>query len=168
MNKRLYIGLIILTCLVWGGQKADAKKVNGYIVTNENDTIKGLVNLYRFSLSSGSVFLGDFNSEMVFVEVSFKGPDHKKFVIYDPIDIKGYGFLYKGEQYAFETHIVKSNTFVYKDSKKIHFLQKIKTTKGRYVYKHQIYRLDPGTRELIPYYVFYVIDKNGELIKIKY
>ncbi len=165
MKTLFYITLLTLGLLTVGAIDANAKKVEGYIITNENDTVKGLINLYKFSLSSGSVFLGDFNSEMLFTEVPFKALGKKKFKIYKPEDIKGYGFVSKGLSYEFVTLLVKSNSYKVKDREKLHFLQRIKTD-NKVIYKHQKYRLEPGTRELVPFYVFYLIGKDGELIKI--
>ncbi len=165
MKTFFYITVLILGLLTFGGTEANAKKVEGYIITHENDTVRGLINLYKFSLSSGSVFLGDFNSEMLFTEVPFKAPEQKKYKIYNPEDIKGYGFVYKGLSYEFVSMLVKSNTYKIVDREKLHFLQRIRTD-NKVIYKHQKYRLEPGTRELIPFYVFYLLGKDGQLIKI--
>ncbi len=168
MKTLFYITVLILGVLTFGGTEANAKKVEGYIITNDNDTLQGYLNIYNSTLTKWTISLSPkvFNAEMAFIEASFKQDRYGSYKIYKPEDLKEYGFTYKGIQYVFKTFIVKSNTFVLNERAKPHFLLLVNNDKGREMYKHQMHRYDAGKRELTPFYVFYVLGKDGELIKV--
>jgi len=168
MKNILYTTLFVLALFVVGTFDANAKRVSGYIITNDNDTLKGIVNVYDVNLNKTLIvnLSKSINAEMAFVEVSFKQEGQKRYKTYKPEQIKEYGFTYGEVPYLFKSFIVKSNTFVLNEREQYHFLLLISNQNGHKVYKHQKYRYDDKGNELTPYYVSYVEDKDGKLIKL--
>ncbi len=169
MKNILYTTLFVFALFVAGTFDAEAKRVRGYIITNENDTLQGYLSIYNTTVRTLTISFTKrvFNAEMAFVEAPFKQERHGLYKIYKPDELKEYGFTYKGVPYKFKSFIVKSNTFLLKERNKKHFLLLVEKQNGREIYKHQKHRYDDVMNQLIPYYVFYVVGDNGELIKVE-
>ncbi|MCW3807786.1 hypothetical protein [Plebeiibacterium marinum] len=167
MKKLIYYCLLILTLVFIGEMKSEAKKVSGYIITNQNDTIKGEVKLYTFARRNGQVTLNSFDYEMTFVEVPFCKSGEKKITVYKPTDIKEYGFTFKKILYKYKSFLVKTNNISLNHREKQHFLQLARKEGRTEIYKHQKYRLSKDNMENIPYYVFYTYSEKNGLQSVK-
>ncbi|MCW3789329.1 hypothetical protein [Plebeiibacterium sediminum] len=170
MKNILYTTLFVLALFTAGAFDANAKRVSGYIITIENDTLQGYLNIYNSALRMWTISFTPrmFNAEMAFVEAPFKEEKRGFYKNYTPDQLKEYGFVYKGVPYKFKSFIVKSKTFILNERKKRHFLLLVNKENGREIYKHQKHRYDDVYNQLIPYYEFYVVDKDGELVKVEY
>jgi hypothetical protein len=90
---------IILSFVCFSGF---AKKLPGFIITNNQDTINGYIKISRFDLVDGSYFLNSINLEPLFSMVTFKADDGGPFKNFFPGEIKGFTFHYEKQIITFE------------------------------------------------------------------
>lgn len=79
--------------------QVSAKWVDGYYITHNNEEIKGKVLLRRYSPRSGGLNFAGVDFERMYTWVQFKTAEGKK--VFEPNEIKEFGFVYKGSSYLF-------------------------------------------------------------------
>ena len=122
--KYKFIKYIILSlCLTLIGNYVEARKVTGFIITENSDTIYGKIKVSSFNLLTAGLVLDGINLEPLYYEVWFKSYEDKKFIDFKAKDISGFGFRYKSRNYAFRSFILESNTFFKSERKRDRFLQ---------------------------------------------
>ena len=116
MSKKLIIVFVVVFCAIIGGQNAEAKRVRGYIITNENDTLQGYLSIYNTTVRTLTISFTKrvFNAEMAFVEAPFKQDKHGFYKNYTPDELKEYGFTYKGVPLQIKVFYCKIKYFYFK------------------------------------------------------
>ena len=125
MLKRFIKYVILLLLLILNGNYLEARKVPGFIITENSDTIYGQIKLSKFNLQTGTWFFHGINLEPLHFEVWFRDEKSKKFRNFQAIDISGFGFNYKSQDYFFHSFTLESNTKIIKEKKRERFLQLI-------------------------------------------
>ncbi len=164
-KKTAKLILLVFTLLLIN-EVCEAKKTSGYIITNDKDTIRGTIRLYTFNRRDGGFNLHNISLEMCFVEIPFRKSDQKKYTIYKPDAIKGYGFTYKGVPYEFSTFLIESKSLSLNDKKQNHFLQYVYNQNNNKVYRHQTYVSKDAEGNLEPKYIFYIYNAEKGITKI--
>jgi len=167
MNSNIRIAFLILILCCCFYSESEAKNCEGYIITNESDTIKGIINLSTFSKRTGNLIIKDFDLEITFIQIPFKKLGEKKFTVYSPKQIKEYGFIHKETPYKYKSFVIKSNTFISSEKENYDFLLLVRTNNDTEYYQRQKYKLSTSTKELIPYYEFYSYNAKEGLKKVK-
>lgn len=104
--------LLVLLYMLLVPFLSSAKGIWGYIVTNDNDTIKGLVKVPPINLITGGIFLNRLNVEALHNEVRFKADFARKTTVYTPKELKEVGFVHKDVAYTYRMFKVKQNDIV--------------------------------------------------------
>ena len=125
MLKKLIKCFIVLSLLLLSIQKVEAKKVSGFIINENSDTIFGKIKLSKFDIRTGALLFNGINLEQMHYGIWFRAIDSRKFKNYKATDISGFGFDYKSQHYIYHSFIIESNTKVIKDKKQSKFLQLI-------------------------------------------
>jgi hypothetical protein len=118
--KRLFL---VLTTVLFCISFAHAKKIEGYIVTQDFDTINGKIILPKFNRYSGGYSIASFNQVSLHYEVWFKGNQDKRFKRYEATDIAGFGFVFSSYPYFFRSFTIESNTPFKRVKQKHRFLK---------------------------------------------
>lgn len=100
-----------------------AKNLNGYIVTQGQDTIRGEVRVYLFNRITGHANILGVDLESLHFEVSFKSSATSRFKTYKPDEIKGFYFEYKSREYVFHSRIINRKSMVRRERQEDRFLQ---------------------------------------------
>lgn len=118
--------LVILTIgLVSINNDCSAKKVDGYIINENQDTIYGKIRLPWINTSTGAVVLFGFDFESLFRSVSFKGKAGKSYHTFRPNTIYGFGFNYKSSDYFFRSMFLNYKSLFKKEGQEYRFLNLI-------------------------------------------
>ena len=105
MLARLVIISLVFTSFV---SPAHAKKVDGYIITNNNDTIYGAIRLSKFNLLQNTISISSYNMDELYDHLYFRSSTDKKFNELSPMDILEYGFILDRTQYRYISKEVKA------------------------------------------------------------
>ncbi len=114
---------ILIFLLIFSNHWAEAKKVSGFIITENSDTIYGKIIVSKFNLYSGGFILNGINLEPLHFEVFFKDREAKQYKSYKATDILEFGFKYKLRDYKFKSFTLESNTPVESEKQQDRFLQ---------------------------------------------
>jgi len=125
MLKRFIKYFILILIFNLNGNIIEAKKVPGFIITENSDTIYGQIKLSKFNLLTGTWFLRGINLEQLHFEIWFKENKSRKFKNFKAIDISGFGFNYKSSDFYFQSFTLESNTRIINERKRDRFLQLI-------------------------------------------
>lgn len=112
--------LVVILMMI--NNNSEAKKIPGFIITNDFDTIVGDVRMYLFNRVSGNINITGIDLETYFYEVSFKELDTKQYKTYKPQDIIGFSFTYNTTKYMFHRFIIERKSIVKKERKTYRFL----------------------------------------------
>jgi len=160
---------IISVVLILGINAVYARKVSGFIIKNNNDTIFGEVNLLFCDPHSQQFVFWGIDLEPLQAVLYFREKNTQRFTAFTPNDIAGFGFTYKSTDYKFKTLLVEYKSLVSSERKKLRFLNLIYqghlalykeiTTKESY--------FSTGTsNRYIDYYDYYLYDERHGLKRI--
>ncbi len=138
-NKSLKL-FILSVVLILISNSIEARKVPGYIVTENSDTIYGEIKVTFFNLVTGGVILDGINLEPLHYEVWFRGFETRRFRKYQSNDIFGFGFKFKNRDYLFHGFTLESKSIFKSEEKRYRFLQLCYIGKV-YLYK-DLYRIN--------------------------
>ena len=122
MKKRIIKYFILLLSLILISNYVEARKVSGFIITENKDTIYGKVKVSIFNLQTVGVILDGLNLEPLHHEVWFKEYGKKKFYRYQAKDISAYGFKFRYKNYFFHSFSLERNSLIKKERKRYHNL----------------------------------------------
>ncbi|WP_439181833.1 hypothetical protein [Carboxylicivirga taeanensis] len=112
----------IITCIfLFVSVSISAKWVEAYIETNQNEIIYGKIQLPKAEFYTGAWYVKGFDWSYLNRYVRFKSTDTGK-VIYNPEQIRGYGFKYRGEDYFYITQVIDRKSIVKSERKKAYFM----------------------------------------------
>lgn len=113
----------LLILLTFSNEWVEAKKVSGFIITENSDTLYGKIIVSKINLYSGGLFINGINLEPLHFEVFFKESETKQYISYKATDILEFGFKYKLLDYKFKSFTLESNTPVVSEKQRERFLQ---------------------------------------------
>ncbi|HEY4788463.1 MAG TPA: hypothetical protein VIH57_20575 [Bacteroidales bacterium] len=85
-----------------------SRKVDGYIITNNNDTLYGEVRISKFNIAQNTVSLSSYNLDELYDHVYFKPSPGNIFKIYSPMEIVEYGFILDNVPFRYIAKEVKT------------------------------------------------------------
>jgi len=106
MNKLLVLSVIFLISM-----NSHAKWVEGYIVTSEDEHVKGSIQISVFDSHSYGYYMIGFDMTYLYNHIKFRHLDKTKEVL-EPCDIRGFSFSFKGVDYHFISQIVDYKSIV--------------------------------------------------------
>jgi hypothetical protein len=119
MNLKVFFILVLFT----GSLSLEAKRVVGYIVTNQSDTIHGTVNLILpFDQTTANIIIREYNSDDLHLRIRFRQVGTPRFKWYYPEQIKGFGFKYQGVSYYYRSFAIYQQSLVKAERKRKRFL----------------------------------------------
>lgn len=122
MNKSFFYLLILFTGLFVTTENCFSKDVAGFIVTNENDTIFGTVQVSKFDQLNGALMLFGYESNSFYSSVVFKSKDQKRFKNYFPENISGFSYSDKDGNFFFKSFKIKHNSIFENEKERYQFL----------------------------------------------
>ncbi|MGQ1946267.1 hypothetical protein ACT3CD_04100 [Geofilum sp. OHC36d9] len=123
MTTSARISFLLLTSLLIACPNVLARKAKGFIINNQNDTIKGWINLPTHDFSTNAYYLSGFDSEMLHQEVHFKNGKKEQWQTYGPKQIKQFEFSYKNETITFTSFKLSLKSIVETDKGRERFLK---------------------------------------------
>lgn len=110
-------------------QFCDAKKVQGYIVGNESDTIFGEILIPTYDLLTRGYSINGINLESFYLTVRFK--PFKKGIrkAYTPLEISAFGFESEQIHYKFQSFSIYNKSIIKSDRERTRFLNMIYSSK---------------------------------------
>ena len=100
----------------------NATEAPGYIVTENRDTISGVVQLSWFDQLTGGFILNGVEKESFYSRVIFKSKGESNFQTYFPESITGFGFRYDGVNYFYQRFKVERNSILVSENHQYRFL----------------------------------------------
>jgi hypothetical protein len=143
---------VLLIALFLGFTNCFARKVPGYIVDSNSDTIIGQVKINTYNQCANGFMVFGLNLESFFSSVKFKSDGEKGFHIYYPKDIQKYGFFYDSTEYIFEKFKLESKSIIKSERINYRFLN--------LVYKGNLLLYRNITRTINPLYDDRLEDNN--------
>lgn len=123
MRKKIIKNIILIFILILSSYFTEAKKVSGFIITENSDTIFGTIKVSKFNLHTGGFILNGINLEPLHFEVFFRSNEAERFINFKATDIIGFGISYKSKDYEFKSFALESNTPIRNEKKRERFLQ---------------------------------------------
>ncbi|NOQ25846.1 MAG: hypothetical protein GQ564_10835 [Bacteroidales bacterium] len=123
MKNRSIKYTILLLSLILINNYVEARKIPGFIITENKDTIYGEVIVSFFNLHTVAVILDGVNLEPLHYEVWFREYEKRRFHNFQAKDISAFGFYFRYKNYLFHSFTLESNSIIEKESKRDRFLQ---------------------------------------------
>ncbi len=157
--------LFVLCSLIVIRNTVEAKKLEGYIVTEKNDTIHGEIKVHTFNRRTGGFVFNGIDLEWCYLNVSFREKGKFSFKYYSPSQIKAYEFKYQQQDYIFHRFVITSNSIVKSEREQYQFLNLVNLSSEIGIYRRQRYITDMVGEmrfytnrvylSLIPQYIYY-------------
>ncbi len=167
MGKTAFKILIFLFAIVICSYDCEAKKVPGYIVLENTDTVFGEVRLHNFCRTTAGFIINGIDMEWCHLEVSFRNIDSKKFQSYQPHDILGYGFTYNSADYTFHSSILHQKSLVKNEEKRQRFLHLVYSSRI-YLYVDLRYSSLLTNEQAYSYCEYYLYNSKVGLKKVEF
>ena len=114
--------MLVALMLVVLSQQSEAKKVNGFIVTNQNDTIAGMFRLPQMSVTNAGFLIRGFDVEALQYMVTFKGNNEKRFKTYEPGASQSFSFTHDSAVYLYRSLNIERKSIVVNEQSSSRFL----------------------------------------------
>lgn len=132
--RSIFLGTLIIFVLVGVSYHAKAKKVPGYLITNENDTLYGEIKISHFNILTGDFLFRSVYMDQFHFEIVFRENDTGKFSAFKAGEIVGFRFDHGKQSYIFQRFILTSNTplkeknilpvfYSYVTGEKLHYIE---------------------------------------------
>lgn len=122
MLKMILKSILLLFSLFLLNNQSSAINVNGYIITENSDTVFGTIQLQKFDQVTGNLVINGFDREILHKKLSFKSVKDKKYKTYLPETISGFGFNYEKERYVFQSFTLERKSLVKRERFQSRFL----------------------------------------------
>jgi len=138
---RLFLVAVLFSFTVSGC----AIKADGYIANNNSDTIYGRIQLSRFDQVTGGFILnGGIDEESLHSRVYFAKTNERKFSVYYPEMLLGFGFEYKSVNYTFRRVVVPRKSIFKSEKQQYRFMRFLDNENGESRYKDAGAMKNPG------------------------
>ena len=150
------IGITFILCfLFWN---SSAKKLKGFIINEQNDTIYGEVKVHQFNRTTGAWCFNQIDLEWCYLKVAFRSNSDKRFKYFSPNEIVGYEFTYSGQKYIFRSFNVGMKSIVRRERSRFKFLNLVRNSNGISIYRSLYYINNPIEKSfysMIPRYEYF-------------
>ena len=163
LQHRNFKTLILLSMLFGFNIAGFAINAPGYIITNNQDTIYGIVQLSRFDQVTGGLILNGIEEESFHSRIVFSVKDETRFKTYFPEMILGFGFTYKSINYMYQRITVQRKSIFKNEKQQYRFMRLIYSENGNFRYKDVRMISNPGLVSNKDKYLKY----NSNLFRIK-
>lgn len=173
MSKRMPNRLLLLLFgCIFIFTNLQAKKVPGYIITNNGDTIFGEIKVSSFDLFTSGIVINGIDLEPFYFMVGFRESGKWLCKTYEPEDLMGFEFLFDKLIYRFERHKIKSKSIIKNDEERIRFLNLV--FKGECSIYRDVIRRPTDLQSIIPnphahsivHYDYYLYNEKRGLKKV--
>jgi hypothetical protein len=170
MNIRFLKLFMFVIGLTLSAEYCAAKRVPGFIVTNNADTLFGDIKVYSFDRVTGVWIINGIDLQCYHFEVTFRNSIEKKYLTYKPEDIKGFGFVYKSKKYIFHRFILEPKNMFKPGTKVYRFLSL--EHKGKISLYKDVIRMTNPSADFISnisnlFFDYYLYDANHDLQKFQ-
>jgi len=121
-GHRNLILIVILVGLFIFSPDCKATEAPGYIITENRDTISGVVQLSWFDQLTGGFILNGVEQESFYSRVIFKSEGDSHFQTYFPEALTGFGFRYESVNYFYRRFKLERNSILVSESHQYRFL----------------------------------------------
>ena len=135
----------------------------GYIITNNQDTIYGIIQLSHFDQVTGGLILNGIEEESFHSRIVFSVKDETRFKTYFPEMILGFGFTYKSINYMYQRITVQRKSIFKNEKQQYRFMRLIYSENGNFRYKDVRMISNAGLESNRDKYLKY----NSNLFRIK-
>lgn len=135
--KIVFKTTVFVFCFLWISFPCEGKKVPGYIVTEDRDTISGDIFIYRYNLINRLFFVNGIDEESYHYQVAFKDNQNKKYTVYKPEDIQGFRFRFKDEDYVYQRIRLEKRSLIPEEKTQFRFFRLV-YAKGFSLYRDKI------------------------------
>ena len=111
--KNLLYSVVIMLLMLWSNSYA--KAVRGYIITNNYDTIPGVVKVPPMNLITGGLILNSLNFDALHLKVRFKADNQHKTIVYLPHNLLEVGVIHNYKSFIYRSFCVKFNSIISSD-----------------------------------------------------
>ncbi len=125
MKRNLFRIVFLFLILSTFSFKCYASNVKGYIITLNQDTIYGTIQLPTFNQTTGAYYIKGFDEEYITHQIKFKNEVKKKYLKYTINDILEYGFIYRSSSYKYKRFLLKYKSISNKENSEYRFLELI-------------------------------------------
>jgi hypothetical protein len=164
------ISFLFLTFLLIACPNVLARKAKGFIINNQNDTIKGWINLPTHNFSTNGYYLSGYDADMLHHEVLFKREKKDDWQTYLPGQIKKFVFVYKNKPVSFTAFNIPLKSMVEIDTKQERFL-KLEYKGDVSLYKYSFLSpnktMYPQNEKAEKTNEWYLINKTGDIIPVR-
>lgn len=161
------IWMLVFTFFL-GIKICSALQVQGYIIKENSDTAYGTIKLDQFH--NGYFLLNGFDTESLYYQVAFKSKGDKKFRLYSPASLEGFGFIYEGENYTYSSFLLEHNSIIKGDRERFRFLS-LEYSGSINLFQNTVRINYPSgfnrTDQYMVYYEFFLQKDSGKLIKVE-
>ncbi len=140
----LFPKLTVLIIMLGLCHIVQGKKLSGYIVTENNDTIQGEIKVHSFNRRTGDFVFAGIDLESCYRQVAFRSKGELFFKYYLPEQIKEYAFTYKNQPYLFQRFLIRKKSIVPNERNIYQFLQLVKSDNKGNIYRGSTYVPMPG------------------------
>lgn len=137
LHKKFLILILIVICLTGINDYCKASSTRGYIITQDQDTLYGKIQLHWLSTSIDFFNFFGFDFESLFYCVSFKSDAEKSYRTYYPTMISGFGFKHRSTNYIFKSYNLNYKSIFEDKTKGYRFINLIHSGKID-LYQHMI------------------------------
>lgn len=169
--RKRWLSLILITFYQIGiGDNCKACSSRGYIITQNQDTVYGKIQIPWNSITIDIFNLIGFDFESFFYHVSFKSDSDKSYKTYYPTMISGFGFKHQSTNFVFKSFNLNYKSIFEDRGQGVRFLNLIH--RGRLdLYKHMISINYPVTSppfadrgKVMKYYEYYIWSDQTKLL----
>lgn len=162
--------ILVSFCLIGIGGNCKAFSSRGYIITQNQDTVYGKIQIPLKSTSIDIFNLIGFDLESFFYHVSFKSDSDKSYKTYYPTTISGFGFKRRSTNYIFKSFYLNYKSIFEDKGQGYKFINLIH--RGRLdLYQHMISINYPVTSpsfgdrgQVMKYYEYYIWSDQTKLL----
>lgn len=123
-NLKLKTTFVLMALLI-ACANASAKRVPGYIVTLEGDTVRGVVKVPKVNQLTYTLYILGHDMDSFFEKVYFKAANAHRKETYLPGSIKQFGFTYRSDDYCYVSFPVTYQSLVKSEKTLNRFLKQI-------------------------------------------
>ena len=146
----------------------NAINVSGYIVSENHDTIYGIIKLHRYDQVTGALILNGFDLESLHYKITFRRNDSKSKQTFTPSMILGFGFNYDSVKYIYKRFLLEYKNIFSKDTQEYRFLNLIHRGSSELYLNTICINQTPNNSSAggyVTYYEYFLYSNSG-LIKV--
>ena len=151
--------------------KTAAISLNGYIVTNQNDTIQGFFNVSKLAKLAAYNQTQAANTELYNVQVAFRVNENDPYKFYTADSIKAFRFTYNSTNYMFRRFTLRYKRVMAGELSQNQFLCLLYSDKYHQLYRNAQIDFNNGLLSIpdnsLKYMVYYLYNPQKGIVKVE-